>query len=93
MPEHVTSRVESVFPSAALIGARVTIHGRDLAPAGGGLPEARVGDARAHRLVRQLREAVLEGDEEADQAVGFHDAGIIWIKRNVAGAEEFHLAR
>ena len=43
MPEPAFSRVDAVVPSAALVGARVTVHGRGLAPAEGGLPVVRVG--------------------------------------------------
>ena len=47
MAEPVTSRVESAVPSAALVDARVTIHGRGLAPSAGGLPVVRVGGVPA----------------------------------------------
>ena len=47
MPEPVTPRVESVVPSAALVGARVTIHGRGLTPPAGGLPVVHVGGVPA----------------------------------------------
>ena len=43
MPESPRPIVESVAPGSALIGARVTVHGRGLAPADGGLPVVRVG--------------------------------------------------
>jgi len=47
VPEPTPSRVDAVVPSSALVGARVTLHGRGLAPAAGGLPEARVGGVAA----------------------------------------------
>ncbi|MFO7694400.1 MAG: hypothetical protein R6V57_15045 [Vicinamibacterales bacterium] len=47
MPDSTLSLVDAVEPSSALVGARVTIRGRGLAPADGGLPEARVGGVRA----------------------------------------------
>jgi hypothetical protein len=43
VPDPAASRVDSVVPSASLVGARVTVHGRGLAAAGGGLPVVRVG--------------------------------------------------
>jgi hypothetical protein len=36
-----------VAPSASLVGARVTVHGRGLSPAGAGLPVVRIGGAPA----------------------------------------------
>ena len=65
MPEHVTSRVESVFPSAALIGARVTIHGRGLAPAGGGLPAARIGGVPAQVVMASASRVAIVVPAEA----------------------------
>jgi len=47
VPEPTTARVDSVVPSASVVGARVLVHGRGLAPAGGGLPVVRVGGVEA----------------------------------------------
>jgi hypothetical protein len=47
VPEPTTSLVESVAPSASLVGARVTVSGRGLAPTGGGLPVVRMGGVPA----------------------------------------------
>jgi hypothetical protein len=47
VPESTRSRVDAVVPSASLVGARVTVHGRGFPPAGGGLPVVRVGGVAA----------------------------------------------
>lgn len=47
MPDPANPRVDAVVPSSALVGARVTVHGRGLAPAGGGLPAVQVGGVPA----------------------------------------------
>jgi sugar lactone lactonase YvrE len=47
VPDPTPSRVDAVVPAAALVGARVTLHGRGLAPSGAGLPVVRVGGAPA----------------------------------------------
>ena len=47
MPEPHTPRVEAVAPSAALVGARLTVRGAGLAPGGGALPVVRVGGVEA----------------------------------------------
>ena len=47
MPDPANPRVDAVVPSSALVGARVTVHGRGVAPAGGGLPAVQVGGVAA----------------------------------------------
>jgi IPT/TIG domain len=47
VPDPTPRLVDAVVPSASLVGARVTVHGRGLAPSSGGLPVVRVGGAPA----------------------------------------------
>jgi hypothetical protein len=47
VPDPTGPRVDSVAPSSALVGARVSVCGRGLAAAGGALPAVRIGDAPA----------------------------------------------
>ncbi|MGE5199404.1 MAG: hypothetical protein ACM3H9_07165 [Rhodospirillaceae bacterium] len=70
MPETVTPRVETVAPSAALVGARVTVHGRGLAAAGGGLPVLRIGGIAAQ--VVMAAPARVSGIVPASLARGRH---------------------
>jgi hypothetical protein len=70
VPETVTPRVEAVAPSAALVGARVTVHGRGLAPAGGGLPVLRIGGIAAQ--VVMAAPARVSGIVPASLARGRH---------------------
>jgi DNA-binding beta-propeller fold protein YncE len=47
VPDSTHSRVDAVVPSASLVGARITVHGRGLAPSSEGLPVVRVGGVPA----------------------------------------------
>jgi len=47
VPESTRSSVDAVVPSASLVGARVTVHGRGLAPSSAGLPVVRIGGVPA----------------------------------------------
>jgi sugar lactone lactonase YvrE len=47
VPDSNPRRVDAVVPPAALVGARVTVHGRGLTGAGGEVPAARVGGVPA----------------------------------------------
>lgn len=77
MPESTPRHVDAVVPCAALVGARVTVHGRGLA-VGGSIPAARVGGVAAQVVMAspsRLGIVVPEGVARGRQAVTVDGAG------------------
>jgi hypothetical protein len=78
VPDPISPRVVSVEPSWAVAGARVTVHGERLRPAGGGEPAVRVGGIPARIAMSspaRIAIVVPDGALRGRQAVTVDGAG------------------